>query len=84
WIQCYNCKEYRHVVRECQKPKREKDAAYHKEKILLSKQEEGGFRLNAKKADWKDDTNDEPEDQELEAHWMYMAQIQEVTPDAAD
>nr|GEZ75393.1 retrovirus-related Pol polyprotein from transposon TNT 1-94 [Tanacetum cinerariifolium] len=31
----------------------------------------------------RDDT-DESEDQELEAHYMYMAQIQEVTPDAAD
>ncbi|GJU51865.1 retrovirus-related pol polyprotein from transposon TNT 1-94 [Tanacetum coccineum] len=30
-IQCYNCKEYGHVSRECQKPKRVKDAAYHKE-----------------------------------------------------
>nr|GFA42404.1 hypothetical protein [Tanacetum cinerariifolium] len=35
-------------------------------------------------ADWRDDTNDESEDQELEAHYMYMAQIQEVTSDAAD
>ncbi|GJV47400.1 retrovirus-related pol polyprotein from transposon TNT 1-94 [Tanacetum coccineum] len=34
-IQCYNCKEYGHVSRECQKPKRVKDAAYHKEKMLL-------------------------------------------------
>nr|GFC25818.1 hypothetical protein [Tanacetum cinerariifolium] len=34
-IQCYNCKEYRHVARECQKLKREKDAAYHREKMLL-------------------------------------------------
>ncbi|GJW74275.1 hypothetical protein Tco_0133645 [Tanacetum coccineum] len=40
--------------------------------------------LNAEQADWKDDTDDEPDDQELEAHYMYMAQIQEVTPDAAD
>ncbi|GKA32734.1 uncharacterized mitochondrial protein-like protein [Tanacetum coccineum] len=42
-IQCYNCKEYRHVARECQKPKQAKDAAYHKEKMLLCKQEEAGF-----------------------------------------
>nr|GEX07965.1 hypothetical protein [Tanacetum cinerariifolium] len=34
-IQCYNCKEFGHVARECQKSKRPKDAAYHKEKMLL-------------------------------------------------
>nr|GEY10948.1 hypothetical protein [Tanacetum cinerariifolium] len=55
-IQCYNFKEFGHVARECQKPKREKDATYHKE------------RCNC----------------ELEAHYIYMAQIQEVNPDAAD
>ncbi|GJS20671.1 retrovirus-related pol polyprotein from transposon TNT 1-94 [Tanacetum coccineum] len=58
-IQCYNCKEYGHVSRECQKLKRVKDAAYHKEKMLLCKQEEAGVQLNAKQADWKDDTDDE-------------------------
>nr|GFB62699.1 hypothetical protein [Tanacetum cinerariifolium] len=70
------------ITRECQKPKRAKDAAYHKEKMLLCKQEEAGFQSNAEQADWRDDTDDEPEDQELEAHYMYMAQIQEVSPDA--
>ncbi|GKD70191.1 hypothetical protein Tco_1324281, partial [Tanacetum coccineum] len=40
--------------------------------------------LNAEQADWKDDTDDEFDDQELEAHYMYMAQIQEVSPDVAD
>nr|GEV98849.1 hypothetical protein [Tanacetum cinerariifolium] len=34
-IQCYNFKEYGHVLRECQKLKRAKDAAYHREKMLL-------------------------------------------------
>nr|GFD48623.1 hypothetical protein [Tanacetum cinerariifolium] len=61
------------VARECQKLKREKDAAYHREKMLLCKQEEAGIQLNAKHADWRDDTDDdELEDQELEAHYMYM------------
>nr|GEX03888.1 hypothetical protein [Tanacetum cinerariifolium] len=83
-IQCYNCKEFRHVTRECHKPKRVKDAAYHGEKMLLCKQEEAGIQLNAKQADWRDDTDDELEDQELEAHYMYMAKLQEVSPDAVD
>nr|GEY92803.1 Gag-Pol polyprotein [Tanacetum cinerariifolium] len=52
-IQCYKCKEFRNVARECQKPKGVKDAAYHREKMLLS-------------------------------HYLYMAKLQEVSPDAAD
>ncbi|GJS02039.1 hypothetical protein Tco_0318547, partial [Tanacetum coccineum] len=73
-----------HVSRECQKPKREKDTAYHKEKMILCKQEKARFQLNAEQAHWRDDTDDKPDDQELEAHYMYMAQIQEVTPYVAD
>nr|GEZ18402.1 hypothetical protein [Tanacetum cinerariifolium] len=61
-----------------------KDAAYHREKMLLCKQEEARIQLNAKQADWKDDTDDESDDQELEAHYMYMAKIQEVSLDAVD
>nr|GFC98197.1 hypothetical protein [Tanacetum cinerariifolium] len=83
-IQCYNYKEYRHVARECQKPKRAKDAAYHREKMLLCKQEEAKIQLNAEQADWKDDTDDESDDQELETHYMYIDKIQEVSPDAVD
>nr|GEX80925.1 integrase, catalytic region, zinc finger, CCHC-type, peptidase aspartic, catalytic [Tanacetum cinerariifolium] len=33
-IQCYNYKEFGHVAKECQKPKRAKDAAYHREKMI--------------------------------------------------
>nr|GEY95248.1 hypothetical protein [Tanacetum cinerariifolium] len=97
-IQCYNFKEYGHVARECQKPKRAKHVAYHREKMLLCKQEEAGIQekmllckqeeaeiqLNAEQTDWKDDTDDESDDQELEAHYVYMAKIQEVSSDVVD
>nr|GEX18869.1 hypothetical protein [Tanacetum cinerariifolium] len=43
-----------------------------------------GARETVEKTDWRDDTDDEFEDQELEAHYMYMAQIQEVSPYATD
>nr|GFC06241.1 hypothetical protein [Tanacetum cinerariifolium] len=65
-------------------PKRAKDAAYHREKMLLCKQKEAGIQLNAEQANWKDDTDDESDDQELEAHYMYMAKLQQVSPDAVD
>nr|GFB61702.1 hypothetical protein [Tanacetum cinerariifolium] len=45
------------------------DAAYHREKMLLCKQEEARIQLNAKKANWRDDTkDDELEYQELQEH----------------
>nr|GEX79138.1 hypothetical protein [Tanacetum cinerariifolium] len=73
-----------HVARECQKLKRAKDAAYHWEKMLLCKQDEAGIQLNAEQADLRDDTkDDELEDLELEVHYMYMEQLQEVSPDTA-
>nr|GFC10795.1 hypothetical protein [Tanacetum cinerariifolium] len=34
-IQCFNYKEFGHFAKECRKPKRVKDSAYHKEKMLL-------------------------------------------------
>nr|GEW70458.1 hypothetical protein [Tanacetum cinerariifolium] len=41
----YESTEYGHFAKECRKPKRVKDFAYHKEKMLLSKQAEQGVPL---------------------------------------
>nr|GEX52958.1 hypothetical protein [Tanacetum cinerariifolium] len=71
-----------HVARECKEVKRPKNFTYHKEKMLLCKKEEAGIQLRVEQADWRDDTDDEPEDQELKVHYMYMTLIQEVIPDA--
>nr|GEV18066.1 putative reverse transcriptase domain-containing protein [Tanacetum cinerariifolium] len=77
-IQYFNCKEFGHFAKEYRKPKRVKDFAYHKEKMLLCKQAEKGVPLQAEQYDWLEDTNEEIDEQELEAHYSYMAKIQEV------
>ncbi|GJS08022.1 putative ribonuclease H-like domain-containing protein [Tanacetum coccineum] len=46
-IQCYSCKEYGHVARECQTCTRMQIIT--RRKMLLCKQEEAGFQLNASK-----------------------------------
>ncbi|GJW32335.1 hypothetical protein Tco_0052367 [Tanacetum coccineum] len=65
-------------VEKCTKPKWVKDSTYHKEKMLLCKQAEKGVQLQAEQSDWLADTDEEIDEQELEAHYSYMEKIQEV------
>nr|GEU37728.1 retrovirus-related Pol polyprotein from transposon TNT 1-94 [Tanacetum cinerariifolium] len=60
------------------KPKRVKESMYRKEKMLLCKQAKKGVPLQVEQYDWLADTDEEIDDQELEAHYSYMAKIQEV------
>nr|GFC38083.1 hypothetical protein [Tanacetum cinerariifolium] len=55
-----------------------KGYTYHKEKMLLCKQAEKGVRLQAEQADWLEETDEEVNEQELEADYMYMEKIHEV------
>ncbi|GJZ20429.1 retrovirus-related pol polyprotein from transposon TNT 1-94 [Tanacetum coccineum] len=77
-IHCFNCKEFGHFAKECRKLKRVKDSTYHKEKMLLCKQAKKGVPLQAEQSDWLADMYEEIDEQELEAHYSFMAKIQEV------
>nr|GEV48340.1 hypothetical protein [Tanacetum cinerariifolium] len=68
----------RHFSKECKKPKRVKDSAYHKEKMMMCKQAKQSVPLQAEQYDWLVNTDEEVDEQELEAHYSYMAKIQEV------
>ncbi|GJS43119.1 hypothetical protein Tco_0568162 [Tanacetum coccineum] len=70
--------EFGHFAKECMKPKWAKDYTYHKEKMLMCKQAEKGVPLCVEQSDWLDDTYKEIDEQELEAHYSFMAKIQEV------
>ncbi|GJS50269.1 hypothetical protein Tco_0600390 [Tanacetum coccineum] len=77
-----NCKDNGHYAKGIRKPKRGcKTTAYHKEKMMMCKQAEQGVPLQAEQADWLEDTDEEIDEQELEAHYSYMAKIQEVSPE---
>nr|GEY58391.1 hypothetical protein [Tanacetum cinerariifolium] len=66
------------VVAARENPKRVKDSAYHMEKMLLCKQAEQGVTLQAEQYDWLADMDEEVDEQELKAHYSYMAKIQDV------
>ncbi|GJX19338.1 retrovirus-related pol polyprotein from transposon TNT 1-94 [Tanacetum coccineum] len=76
-IQCFNCKEFSHYAKECGKPKRVKDSSIQGIDFVC-KQAEKGVQLQAEQSDWLADTDEEIDEQELEAHYSYMAKIQEV------
>ncbi|GJR19697.1 integrase, catalytic region, zinc finger, CCHC-type containing protein [Tanacetum coccineum] len=78
-IQCFNCKGFGHYARECRKPKRVKDYAYHKEKMMMCKQAETRCSTQLSKLIWLEDRMNEMSNK-IEAHYSYMAKIQEVSP----
>ncbi|GJX93670.1 hypothetical protein Tco_0348256 [Tanacetum coccineum] len=41
---------------------------------------EKGFSITTSATDWLEDTDEENDEQELEAHYSFMAKIQEVLP----
>nr|GEU70474.1 copia protein [Tanacetum cinerariifolium] len=83
-IQCFNYKEFGHFAKEYKNPKKVKDSTYHKEKMLLCKQAEQGVPQQAEQSDWLADTDEEINEQELEAHYSYMEKNPRVEKDDSD
>ncbi|GJR73287.1 hypothetical protein Tco_0085652 [Tanacetum coccineum] len=52
-----------------------KQSSYTRTQVVLP-----GHKGKAEQADWLEDTDEEIDEQELEAHYSYMAKIQEVSP----
>nr|GEX60705.1 hypothetical protein [Tanacetum cinerariifolium] len=61
-IQCFNYKGFGHYAKECRAPKRDKDYAYHKEKMLLCKKQDAWIQLSAEQEEIFYDINEEPTD----------------------
>ncbi|GKC24692.1 hypothetical protein Tco_1026842, partial [Tanacetum coccineum] len=74
----FNAREWAYAKELQEAKRRVKYYAYHKEKMMMCKQAEQGVPLQA---DWVKDTDEEIDEQELEAHYSYMAKIQEVLPE---
>ncbi|GJZ54273.1 hypothetical protein Tco_0609158 [Tanacetum coccineum] len=71
-IQCFNFKGIRNFANECRSSKWVKDYAYRKEKMLLFKKDDAGVQVSGEQSEWLHDTDDEPDGQELEAHYMLL------------
>ncbi|GJX81760.1 retrotransposon protein, putative, ty3-gypsy subclass [Tanacetum coccineum] len=81
-IQCFNCKGFGHYARECRKPKRVKDYAYHKEKMMMCKSSEPRCPLQVELADWLEDTDEVIDEQDWKQHYRLHGQrIRTVSPE---
>ncbi|GJX39946.1 hypothetical protein Tco_0254936 [Tanacetum coccineum] len=75
-IHAFNCKDVDTMPGNAGKPKRLKTTRITNEKCdEVFKQAEQGVPLQAEQADWLEDTDEEIDEQELEAHYSYMAKI---------
>nr|GEW33130.1 hypothetical protein [Tanacetum cinerariifolium] len=45
-VKCYNCQGEGHMARQCTQPKRQRNAAWYKEKAMLAEAQEAGYILD--------------------------------------
>ncbi|GJU38563.1 hypothetical protein Tco_1191520 [Tanacetum coccineum] len=74
-IQCFSCKE---LLRSARNQKGQKITLITRKRCCTNKLR--NVSLQAEQADWIGDTDEEIDEQELKAHYSFMAKIQEVLP----
>ncbi|GJR06870.1 hypothetical protein Tco_0529854 [Tanacetum coccineum] len=74
---CFNCKGFALCQRNAKSQSLLKTLVY-KEKMMMCKQAEHGVPLQAEQADWLADTDEEIDEQELEAHYRSWKRQQEI------
>ncbi|GKB41040.1 retrovirus-related pol polyprotein from transposon TNT 1-94 [Tanacetum coccineum] len=57
-VKCYNCQEEGHIARQCTKPKRPKNSAWFKEKMLLTEALKSGATLDTEQLAFLVDNED--------------------------
>ncbi|GJW14755.1 hypothetical protein Tco_0018888 [Tanacetum coccineum] len=67
--------------KESNKQSGKKTTRITRNRMMRAKAAEHGVPLQAEQADWLADTDEEIDEQELEAHYSFMAKIQEVLPE---
>nr|GFC30768.1 hypothetical protein [Tanacetum cinerariifolium] len=78
-VKCYNSKKEGHFAKDCKKAK-VKDYEYYKTKMLLARKDKDEQVILAEDQAWMESSSNS--DQEINAHMVFMAQIEKVLFDS--
>nr|GEW62684.1 hypothetical protein [Tanacetum cinerariifolium] len=81
-IKCFNCNGLGTWLRSARQSRDNMIMSATRKICCYVRRNQLGGQLSAKEYNWFIDSNEEPEDRELEAHYIYMAKIQEGIPEA--
>ncbi|GJV75604.1 hypothetical protein Tco_1507188 [Tanacetum coccineum] len=80
-IQCFNCKGFGHYAKDAQPKRVKRSTRFTMEKMMMWLNKLNTVFHCKLSNDWLADTDEEIDEQELEAHYSFMAKIQEVLPE---
>ncbi|PWA89320.1 hypothetical protein CTI12_AA112170 [Artemisia annua] len=80
-VKCFNCQGVGHIARNCPTKPRKTDTAYLKKALLLAQKQDAGFQLNAEENDFMALMDDMEEQEDIDANYIFMANLQEAKYD---